>query len=191
MSRLFFYSTLAISLALLFGCRRESSHRTYVEKAFVLSDSARFPGERLDWERPGSWVRELPKGMRLASFNIVEKGRTASCTIVQLAGQGGDMEANIQRWMGQLKMVRFDSEEMSAFLKRQDTLVTATGQRGIYVDLTKVMTGDMTASESILGAVIPLEKSTVFVKMMGPKTILKNQEEAFRSLCESLKVGGE
>ena len=99
------------------------------------------------------------------------------------AGQGGDTEANIARWLGQ-----FEGEPLS---KREE--ITAGGKKialvmadGTYLDGppfggTKTPRPDYT----LLGAIVPAGDANVFIKMTGPKAEVAKALDAFKALASS------
>ncbi|MDQ3002853.1 MAG: hypothetical protein M3Y08_16520 [Fibrobacterota bacterium] len=136
--------------------------------------------------------------MRIGSFsagdpavaNVGEADpRAVDVSVVQLAGDGGGLKNNILRWMGQIGL-KATPEEMDEIVKTATRFKTATGQDGMYVDLTDKLSGDMTQSNTIFGAVVQTEEYTVFVKAMGEHARVLAQKAIIMTFCESLKIAG-
>jgi predicted double-glycine peptidase len=82
------------------------------------------------------------------------------------------------------------AEEMAEFVKAAKHFKTASGQDGMYVDLTDKLSGDMTQSKTIFGAVVQTEEYTVFVKAMGEQSKVAAQKSLVIAFCKSLKIAG-
>jgi hypothetical protein len=109
--------------------------------------------------------------------------------VVQLAGNAGGLAANIHRWNGQIG-IKMSAEEMDEFVKAAKHFRTASGQDGMYVDLTDKLSGDMTQSKTIFGAVVQTEEYTVFVKAMGEQSRMAAQKPLVMDFCKSLRIAG-
>jgi hypothetical protein len=140
----------------------------------------------LSWTAPDGWREEAGSGMRLATFTIDREGSSATCTIVTLGGAAGGLEANVRRWMGQLKIADLPPDEFSAFLEKQERVKSEGGFDMVLVDLTEL--GDAAPdSASMLAAIVTVPNTTAFVKFTGPTVLLKNEKESFTKLCRSLR----
>lgn len=140
----------------------------------------------LAWATPPGWTAEPASGMRLASFKVTGDGGEGTCSIVILAGDGGGLEANLRRWMGQLNLTPPPAEEMKRFLDQQATLSTKGGWTGRLLDLTTLCAPE---SPSMLAALVDVSGRAVFVKLSGGCAWLKGQQADFRSFCQSLEGG--
>ncbi|HLP42771.1 MAG TPA: hypothetical protein VK465_14775, partial [Fibrobacteria bacterium] len=69
-----------------------------------------------------------------------------------------------------------------------EKLKVKTGQEGIIVDFTERLSGDMTQSKSIYGAILSTPEYTVFVKAMGERDRLIAAKAAIKAFCESLEI---
>jgi hypothetical protein len=109
--------------------------------------------------------------------------------VVRLAGDAGGLEANIGRWMGQVG-IKAATADMAGFIKSAAKFKAATGQEGMYVDLTGMLSGDMTQSKTIFGAIVQNSEYTVFVKGMGEFARVEKQKAAIKAFCTSLRIEG-
>ncbi len=58
----------------------------------------------LEWDAPKAWSSEPGRGMRLATYSIAGDKGSAECAVFYFGqGQGGPVDANIQRWLGEFK----------------------------------------------------------------------------------------
>jgi hypothetical protein len=193
-------ASLAAALILtasLTGCQRDPEPRRYSEIAFKTKSGVS-QGEapiHLDWTLPDGWV-DQPEGdpLRMAGFwapdpALAHTGemdpQAVDVSLVQLAGDAGGLDANVVRWLGQIKVPASYAEQAIA---AATPITTASGQRGIVVDFTDILSGDMTQSQSIVGAIIQGDGFTVFVKAMGEKDRLLKIKPQLLEFCANLKI---
>ena len=189
-------AALAASAGLT-GCHGDPEPRRYREIAFKSKGGAP-QGEapiHLSWTLPDGWA-DQPEGdpLRLAGFwapdpSLAHTGEmdplAVDVSLVQLAGDAGGLDANVVRWLGQIKIPASYAEQAIA---AATPVRTATGQKGILVDFTDMLSGDMTQSKSIVGAIIQGDGYTVFVKAMGEKDRLLKIKPQLLQFCDSLKI---
>ncbi|GEM_PF-1659919 len=154
---------------------------------------------KVTWVLPESWaVKDSANAMRIGSFAAQDPAlantgevdpKAVDVSVVQLAGNAGGLGANIARWMGQVG-IKVSPEEMEDFVKAAKHFKTKSGQEGMYVDLTDKLSGDMTQSKTIFGAVVQTDTYTVFVKAMGDRTRVVAQKPLVIGFCKSLKIAG-
>lgn len=137
------------------------------------------------WAVPKGWQEVAGSGMRLATFNSTDKSNPIECTIVSLSGQGGSFEANVSRWMGQIKVSFSNDNEFQAFLSKQKKIKTDGGLTAEVVDFTSISSDPKLPS--MIAAIISLENEKVFIKMSGQSKALEKNREPFEKLCQSLK----
>src|SRR5262245_18920523 len=104
--------------------------------AFLLTLSIQpGPGPHLTWVTPDGWKpRPSASTMRVAEFVLAKtQGDTddADVIIYFFGGQGGDVEANITRWIGQMQQP--DGKKSADRAKRSST--TANGLAVTTVDV--------------------------------------------------------
>lgn len=140
-------------------------------------------GPGFTWDAPEGWRDLGPRSMRLASFAV---GEHCECSISTV---GGSPEANADRWLGQMGASPLGAEGFGN-LARMSTglgeavLVQADGDwRG--------MSGETIEGARLVGAILPLPRTNVFVKLWGPKDEVAAAEEAFEQLTRSLRMGGK
>ena len=188
--------------ALLSACNRESEPRRYSEVAFHAKNSP-MGGEasiHISWNLPKGWV-EQPAGdpLRLASFLAPDSSsaneeemdpKALDVSIVQLAGDAGGIPANISRWMGQVKIPP-SPDIVKDIIAKAESLKVASGQKGIVVDFTGLLAGDMTRSTSIIGVILQDTGYTVFVKAKGDQDRLLKLRSQILDFSRSLSITEE
>ena len=213
-------STLAVSLGLFISGCQEPKARTYTEVAFkpnAAPASMMGAGEpmvggsvppmmnsnpvniKVTWKLPETWaIKDSANAMRIGSFSVPDPKlanmgemdpRAVDVSVIQLAGDAGGLKANLTRWMGQIGL-KASPEEMDDMIKSAKHFNTKTKQDGIFVDFTEKLSGDMTQSKSIFGAIIQTADYTVFVKAMGEIERVVKVKAQIKAFCESLVISG-
>jgi hypothetical protein len=203
---------LLAGLALLAGCPGPAGPRTIthrrtasvpVKVAKLDATSAdRFGGgpmvtaaaaapRGLAWDTPAGWTaRPDTSGMRLVSFVVSAIDSGAECSITVLAGGGGGVPANVARWRRQMGLPPVSIEEIEMLPQRP-----LLGGYATFIDLEgeySGMGGEPRPGFELLALVRMLaapgeEPLALFLKLVGPKAVVKEQERAFNALCASLR----
>ena len=152
-----------------------------VGTATLLAESA--AGVR--WTAPAGWTNEGTRPMRAATYRIAAAAgdrANAECGVYFFgAGQGGTVEANLERWKSQFTDPN-GKVAPAQIAKRtvHGLTVTTIDTAGEYSG----MGGPMAASSStvpgyrLLGAIVTASGGNIFVKLTGPaKTIAANQQK--------------
>ena len=111
------------------------------------------------------------------------------CYVTTLTGTGGGLEANINRWCGQIGQEALTSEVIAALPR-----ITMLGQEAVLVELAGDYSGmgdDAAAGSMLLGTVCELPGETVFVKMTGPEAAVRAEKESFLAFSKSIKAAGQ
>jgi hypothetical protein len=148
-------------------------------------------GAGIRWKVPPGWKAEAERPMRLATYTLAPG---AECAVYFFgAGQGGSVQANLDRWIGQfLQADGKPSQSAAKIAKRtiQGWQVTAVDVAGAYTG----MGGPMSQSGApampgyrMLAAIVEGPQGSVFFKFTGPaKTVAANQS-AFDKMLASLE----
>jgi hypothetical protein len=139
----------------------------------------------LKWTTPTRWKTEGARPMRAATYTIpptVGDTASAECVVYFFGpGQGGNVEANLDRWRGQ--MLGPGGKPADAKIAKRTIhgmAVTTIDASGDYTG----MGGPLAPSKSVqnnyrlLGAIVEGRGGNVFIKFTGPaKTITATQAE--------------
>lgn len=146
----------------------------------------------LSFVLPAGWQQVPPSSsMRLAQAAIPGPDGGAEMGVFHFgAGQGGDVEANLQRWVGQV-----DPDAGSA--PQRETFEN-NGLRVTWVEVHGTLkpgqmgVGPTTAQPNsrLLGAVIEGDGGPWFFKATGPETALGPQRDAFVEMLRSARPRG-
>lgn len=160
----------------------------------VLGASAQSAGG-LRWTAPSGWTSEGPTPMRAATYKIPPApgdADTAECSVYFFgAGQGGDVQANIDRWAEQFKASGGKPSTPRVAKKTiQGLSVTTVDVSGEYTGMAaEPMAGVAPPKPGyrMLGAIIENSGASVFLRFTGQqKTIAANQTK-FEQLLKSFE----
>jgi hypothetical protein len=155
----------------------------------------------LSYEVPQSWTSRAPaSSMRAAQYSLppVKEGGDAPELAVFFfgAGQGGDVQANIERWIGQMQQSNGKTSDENAKKETRtvgDFKVTTVRVNGTYAAGSSMMPGSGSAEDKpdyrMWAAVIEGEGGPWFFKATGPQKAMEKADPAFDHLIASLKRG--
>lgn len=144
-------------------------------------DPATFDVAGLTFTRPAEWKWvEVSSPMRKAQLKVPLANSEKAADIIFFhfgPGQGGDAQANAQRWLGQFKSAEGASKIEP--LDVRGTKVTLVSTEGTF---SSGMPGGPAApleNQALLGAIVEGAQGNVFVKMTGPAELVKSSRERF------------
>jgi hypothetical protein len=136
------------------------------------------------WDTPPTWTRTEASSMRLVSFTL-GRNRSTECYVTVLAGSGGGVAANVNRWRQQMAQPELSAPEIAALPE-----IPMFGTRGRMVTIRGDFTGMDGAKQGgamMLGAVCERGGQSIFVKMIGPAADVEAERERFVAFCASLR----
>jgi hypothetical protein len=169
--------------------RSASAALILLAAALLAADS----GPDIKWLVSPSWkvVREA-SSMRLATYQIRPAPgdqESAECGVYYFGqGQGGSVEANVDRWIGQ-----FQQAKNAAKVEKRTVnglKVTTVDVSGSYTGMggPRAPEGPPKPGYRLLGAIVEGPQGSVFFKFTGPaKTVAENQS-IFERMISSLKI---
>lgn len=141
----------------------------------------------LAFSLPAGW-QELA-GSSLRPINLRPAGHPdAECYVTLLAGDGGGMVANLDRWRKQLGLDPLQPGEVDELPE-----LAMLGGTAKLIDIEGAYSGmgdDARAGWALVGAVLLQPGAAVFVKMTGPADVVQAEREAFLAFCSSLREPG-
>ena len=182
--RLFVPGALAF-LALL-GCRQARIEVYQIPKEQIALEDANLqlqkPQALPQWTVPDSWKQESASEMRIASFAIPNTtGKAGDVSVTAFPGDAGGLEANVNRWRGQLKLPTLSADELTKTWEQ----TTVDGIPAVFVDLADNQTDPN--GERVLGAVLRTADRTWFVKLTGPNYLLATEKARFQDFVRSFR----
>jgi hypothetical protein len=142
------------------------------------------------WVVPAKWSEQPARQMRVVTYTVPAAQGDAEpgeCAVFFFGkSQGGDPEANIQRWSGQFEGspkparstrtvsgITMQIVEISGtYLPSAGPMMQASGKKPGY---------------SLVGAIVPAPDGTVFFKMTGPLKTVQGARADFDALLASIK----
>jgi len=143
----------------------------------------------LAWKAPSDWQKQPDRAMRLATYAIPKAGgdpEDAVCAMYYFGpGQGGGVEANIERWVGE-------------FENAMPARTSSTDAGGLKVSRVEVSGtylahgGNMEAQGKkpgwkLVGAIVEGPAGAVFIKLTGPVKTVDAARKDFDALVTSMK----
>lgn len=176
---------------LLAGCTKEQEPPKRPDPPSLTpgSGSSAAAAAGIRWTVPSRWSEHPPRQMRVATYMIpAAEGddEGAECAVFHFpGGQGGDLEANIDRWLGQFENI---DRPVRATKKVGDLPVTTIAVGGTYLAPGGPMMQSQGKKENyrLLGAIIEAPEGLVFFKLTGPAGTVAAAEKEFESLVGSV-----
>lgn len=151
----------------------------------------------VSYKVPSGWTVEKPTSdMRLAQYKLPKAEGDAEDALLIVyyfgQGQGGTPEANIERWVNQVKQ----SDGSPSKDKATTATMIVNGLQVSTVDVLGNYSGGMSQdsapkdSKSIFrlrGAIIETPKGSYFVKLTGPQQTVNNWDQAFDDYIKSFE----
>jgi hypothetical protein len=151
----------------------------------------------LKFDAPAGWVSKPPaSSMRVAEFTLPKTtGDTEDATlgIFFFGGQGGNVDANLERWIGQMTQPDGRPSKQAA----KTTKFTSRGLAITLVELSGTYVAEVTPGSSerfnkpgfrLRAAVIETKEGPYFVKLTGPEKTVARWDESFMTFLKSLRV---
>jgi hypothetical protein len=184
----------AVLAMLLFGCGDSNVEKIDRTKTASGTVSAAAEAAGIGWTVPSAWVTAGPRPMRVATYQIGEGAATAECAVVYFGlGQGGEIQANINRWIGQFAQPDGSDSKSKARIDN----VSVAGLKMTTIDLAGTYVGGMGGSMPgqavqhagwrLLGAIIEAPQGPVFFKLTGPDASVDAARADFDRLIASVK----
>jgi hypothetical protein len=142
------------------------------------------PGAKPAWTVPAGWSElPTPPPMALTGFSVGTGGGTpATLSVTVLAGTGGGVLANVNRWRKQLGLAELDEAGWAGAKREIDTGT----DKALIADMsgTNARTGQ---PARMLGAIVPHGARTWFYKLVGPDAVVGAERERFEAFLKSVK----
>ena len=145
--------------------------------------------KRLEWDDPPEWKKLPAKGMRVASYEVPPAKGDKDPGELNVFILGGDIEPNIQRWLGEFSGVP------PASVVRQDRTVNDTRQAIVEVPRGKFSGGMGGKGERddyglLGGIVVAPDGAQYFFKLTAPSNTIKAAKKPFYALLDGIREEG-
>lgn len=147
------------------------------------------------WTVPTGWEAEPARQMRIATYRIhaiAGDPEDAECAVYFFGpGQGGTVEANLDRWAHQFTAPDGQSPAQSAKMEKRviaGLKVSTLSMSGTYLGGGGMMSQEQVKKPNsrMLGAIIEAPEGLVFFKLIGPLNTVAGADGDFKSLLESV-----
>ena len=151
----------------------------------------------LKFDVPAGWVSMTPgSASRLAEFTlpkVAADSEDATVTVYYFGNQGGSVQANIDRWIGQLAQ---PDGRASKDVAKTTTLESKSGLKITLLDVSGTYVAEVTPGSAEhfnkpgfrqLAAVVDTANGPHFVKVVGPAATVAKWEGAVMSFLKSLR----
>ena len=185
---LFFLVLLATCLLLVAGCSKKQSDQAGQSQGTLGTATGAVAG--VQWTVPKKWTEQPQRPMRIATYGIqASEGdpEGGECAVSFFgAGAGGNVDANIDRWIGQ-----FENGGIPAKASREvnGLKVSLVQISGAYLSPGGPMMQSQGKKENyrLLGAIVEAPEGMVFFKFTGPAKTVAAAEGDFSAMVGSLK----
>ena len=178
--------------------RSENEQASTPASASVVSSHSTAGGEKtigpFKVAVPAGWVEQTPaSSMRKAQFSLPKsEGDAEDAELVAFyfgQGQGGSVEANIDRWIGQISQPDGSSSKEKAKTSSREV----SGMKVTLVDVSGTYSNTMMGNTAprpgyrMLAAVIETGEGPWFFKLVGPEKTVVKWSGSFNQFINSLR----
>jgi hypothetical protein len=132
--------------------------------------------------------------MRLATYAVTP---AAECGVYYFgSGQGGSVDANLDRWIGQFQQTDGKPSKAAAKIAKRiihGLPVTTVDVSGAYTGMggPTMPPGPPVAGYRLLGAIVEAPQGSIFFKFAGPAATVAANQAAFDKMLDSLAAAGD
>ncbi len=155
--------------------------------AAPTADGARASVAGVRWEAPAPFRYQRPSSsMRAAEYAIDGGDEETVMTVFFFPGGGGGIQANVDRWVGQMQTTEDRPPEVTTTTVN-GLPVTKIDVHGAYggMQMPGGGGGGAAAGARMLGAIVEGPQGPVFFKLVGPASTVNLAAEAFDGLIAS------
>lgn len=198
---------LALILVLAAACRSHDedapppsapASSTKAPAADAPSVPAHQPGAALVFKPQPGWTVETPSSpMRKAQYrlpHLAGDAEDATLVVTFFSGQGGGLEANIERWTSQFEQP--DGKKSADLVQRAERKVDGmdvheVALSGTYVAETSPGSGKQYHNENwrMLAAIVDSDHGPYYLKLVGPAATVSHWESSWRAFVGEIERG--
>ena len=130
----------------------------------------------LKWKKPDGWEQFDGHSMRVASFYVPHSSGKGELSITEFSGMSGGIQANINRWRGQISL---PPQSIESILKSSASFKSKLGDF-LFFELENEK-----SNQGILASIFELSNRTVFVKLSIDQLALSEAKEDFLIFSKS------
>lgn len=192
-TRLSFLVMAIFLLITLAGCTKKEPEqpKTAMPESMqpTISSASANNVANIRWTKPERWVQQGERAMRVATYTVpaaTGDKEGGECAVFYFgSGQGGNVDDNINRWIGQFESGRKHNRSSKEINGMKVTLVQIAGA---YLSPSGPMMESAEKKENyrLLGAIIETPEGPVFFKLTGPAKTVEDAEKEFDGLVNSI-----
>ena len=157
------------------SCEDVSSPRVYkLKKNLVQKDSP-----AVVWSVPNDWEEIAGNTFSLAVYKILNVKDYSEISVSKFPGDAGGIESNVNRWRRQVELSPLKLDQIIS------ESITKINPIGTY-SLHKIINNEK-IQIAFLCMILPLDDSTIFVKLKATKNEINNLEQSFIEFCSSFR----
>ena len=156
------------------------SKKVVIEKSMAKGEvsSAADDSRGIKWVAPKSWTAQKTNSIRFGSFKLPTiKNAKGEVSIIALAGDGGGLLANINRWRGQISLPDQSLAEV------QSELTKIVGKLGNF---NYLLIENKNSNKAIAVAFIEYKGKSIFVKANGDSSVVKKSISEFKEFVKGM-----
>jgi len=185
----------SIVLALLAACQNNEETSTAPPSAEIEGAAENWLGvsvetERLDFELPAAWPQSKPSSsMRIAQATIPGNAGSGELAVFYFgAGQGGGVDANIDRWVQQMDVSSNESPKRDAFQVGDFTINWVEVGGTLKAGSMGMGPGSAQPNYRLLGAVVEGPQGPWFFKATGPDETMQAERPTFLAMLRTMRA---
>lgn len=154
--------------------------------------------QAIKYDAPAGWTsRPAASSMRVADFTLPRVAGDAEdgqLTLYYFGGQGGSVQANLDRWIGQMTQ---PDGRASKDVAATTTMKTTSGLSVTLVDVGGTYVAEVTPGSKerfnkpgfrLRAAVVETKSGPYFVKLTGPSKTVAKWNESYLAFVKSLRI---
>ena len=180
MKNLTIFITCIMSCLFLINCENSNKVRTYKILKTTEKKQSResvFKQNIITFDIPDSWIQIDPTAMRLASFLVPYSDGKGDLSVIKLVGDGGGIQANVNRWRRQLDKSSIELSEI------EDAMYFHKGKLG---EFKVIEIYNLEKDINFLCAIISTNNQTLFIKLSITKLGLVESKSDFIHFISSI-----
>jgi hypothetical protein len=167
----------------------------------VIACAVTIHAATLKFDAPAGWVSKPPAStMRIVEYTLPKVApdtEDAALAVFFFGGQGGSVQANLDRWIGQMTQ---PDGRASKDVAKTTTFQTTSGLKVSLIDLTGTYVAEMSPGSAdhfnkpgfrLRAAVIETPDGSYYVKLTGPAATVAKWDKEFLAFVKSGKSTGE
>jgi hypothetical protein len=175
-----------------------TTHRVAIALVVLSSSLLAFAqGAALKFDAPKEWVSKTPSStMRVAEFTLAKVGNDtedATVTVFFFGGQGGNVQANIDRWLSQMAQ---PDGRASKDVAKTTNFTSTSGLKITMVDVSGTFVAEVSPGSTEkfnkpgfrqCAAYIETPSGPYFAKLLGPAATVAKWYDSYTAYLKSAR----